>query len=134
MNKTVILYNHNVSVFTIIALVKLKDIIHPVQSGEIEYRGYSQNNFTYVIVELIPSYTFSNYRPTPASGLASVPFYFTAVTYPVLAIVIIGAVIQLLAAPQYRIIQALLMPAVSTDRISPYNYVHRIRHRHYMRH
>ena len=58
--------------------------------------------------------------PTPANGLPSVPFYFTAVTYPVLAILIIGAAIQLLAAPDYMIIQALLMPAVSTDRISPY--------------
>jgi len=57
------------------------------------------------------------YRPTPSSALASIPFYFTAVVFPVLAILLIGAAIQLLAAPSYKIIQALLMPFVSSHTL-----------------
>ena len=65
--------------------------------------------------------TTSLYRPTPSSELASIPLYFTAVVFPVLAILLIGAAIQVLAAPSYKIIQALLMPFVSSHNVVLYS-------------
>ena len=57
------------------------------------------------------------YRPNPSGALASIPLYFTAVVFPVLGILLMGAAIQVLVAPSYKIIQAILMPFVSSHTL-----------------
>ena len=66
------------------------------------------------------SYTFFQcilYRSNPTSDLNFIPYYFTVVVYPVLEILLIGAAIQVLVAPSYKMVQAILMTFVSTNEV-----------------